>query len=77
MGCGPPKTPIFGDRDKTTVLQFDRPSRSTDHPTTKPIDLLLHLIANSCSSGGMILDLFGGSGSTLVAAEQSASLIFS
>lgn len=60
----------FGERDKTTVLEFDRPSRSTDHPTTKPIDLLRHLIANSCPKKGIILDVFGGSGSTLVAAEQ-------
>ena len=57
-------------RDLTTVLEFDRPSRSADHPTTKPVELIRHLIANSCPRVGIVLDSFGGSGSTLIAAEQ-------
>lgn len=63
----------FGERDKTTVLEFDRPSRSGDHPTTKPVELLEHLIGNSCPRGGLILDPFGGSGSTMIAAEKTGN----
>jgi site-specific DNA-methyltransferase (adenine-specific) len=59
----------LGDRSQTTVLEFDRPSRNGDHPTAKPVDLFRYLVANSCPPGGRILDPFGGSGTTLVAAE--------
>jgi DNA modification methylase len=59
----------LGDRAQTTVLEFDRPSRNGDHPTTKPVDLFRYLVANSCPPGGKVLDPFGGSGTTLVGAE--------
>jgi DNA modification methylase len=59
----------FGDRSQTTVLDFDRPARNELHPTPKPADLFRYLIANSCPPGGRVLDPFGGSGTTLVAAE--------
>ncbi len=61
----------LSDRAQTTVLEFDKPSRSADHPTIKPVDLFGYLIGNSCKPGGTVLDTFGGSGSTLIAAEQS------
>jgi site-specific DNA-methyltransferase (adenine-specific) len=57
-------------RDQTTVLEFDRPTRSTTHPTSKPVELIRHLVRNSCPRAGVVLDPFGGSGSTLVACEQ-------
>lgn len=59
----------LGDRSQTTVLEFDRPGRSADHPTMKPVELVRYLVRNSCPPGGRVLDPFGGSGTTLVAAE--------
>jgi site-specific DNA-methyltransferase (adenine-specific) len=61
----------LSDRTQTTVLEFDKPARSADHPTTKPVDLFAYLIGNSCEPGGLVLDPFGGSGTTLIAAEQA------
>lgn len=59
------------DRKQATVLDFDRPARSDEHPTMKPIPLLAYLIGNSSNEGDTILDPFGGSGSTLIACEQT------
>ena len=59
------------DRKQSTVLEFDKPSRNAEHPTMKPVDLLVYLIKNSSKEDNLILDLFGGSGSTLIAAEQT------
>lgn len=59
------------DRRQTTVLDFDKPSRSDIHPTMKPVRLFDYQIRNSCREGGMVLDIFGGSGTTLVACEQN------
>lgn len=53
-----------------TVIDEDRPSRSSEHPTMKPIKLLARLIRNSSRPGDLVLDTFGGSGSTLIACEQ-------
>lgn len=61
----------LSDRAQTTVLEFDKPARSTDHPTMKPVDLFAYLIRNSCKPGGTVLDPFAGSGTALVAAEQT------
>jgi site-specific DNA-methyltransferase (adenine-specific) len=60
-----------GDRKQTTLLEFDRPSRSTEHPTMKPVALIEYCLANSSLKGQWVLDLFGGSGSTLMACEQT------
>jgi site-specific DNA-methyltransferase (adenine-specific) len=59
----------LGGRSRTTVLEFDKPARNADHPTTKPVGLFAELFRNSCPRGGMVLDPFAGSGTTLVAAE--------
>lgn len=61
----------YGDRTQSTVLEFNRPHRSEDHPTTKPIDLIEYCLRNSSRPGDVVLDLFGGSGSTLIACEKS------
>jgi DNA modification methylase len=61
----------YGDRTQSTVWEFDRPFRSTEHPTQKPVPLIEYAMANSSATGALVLDLFGGSGSTLVAAEKS------
>ena len=60
----------YSDRKQTTVWNFDRPTKSKLHPTTKPIPLISYPIKNSSLVNGVVLDLFGGSGSTLIACEQ-------
>jgi hypothetical protein len=59
----------LSDRTQTTVLEFDKPAKNTEHPTTKPVDLFSYLIGNSCKHGGTVLDPFAGSGTTLIASE--------
>lgn len=61
----------YGDRSQTTVLEFNRPARSAEHPTMKPVDLLVYLIKNSSKRGDAVLDTFAGSGSTVIACEQT------
>lgn len=60
----------YGDRKQTTVIDFDRPTKSDLHPTMKPIGLLAIQIKNSSKTDDIIFDGFGGSGSTLIACEQ-------
>jgi DNA modification methylase len=60
----------YSDRKQTTVLEFDRPTRSTDHPTMKPVALIAYQISNSSKQGDIIADAFGGSGTTMVASHQ-------
>lgn len=60
----------YSDRKQTTLLRFDRPSRSEEHPTMKPVALFSYLIGNSCTPQGTVFDSFLGSGTTLIAAEQ-------
>ena len=64
------KHKFYGDRKQTTVWEFDRPSKSKLHPTTKPLPLIAYPMKNSSLVNSIVLDLFGGSGSTLIAAEQ-------
>lgn len=58
------------DRKQTTVLEYDRPTKSEEHPTMKPVRLFGYLIANSTRRGAAVLDLFAGSGTTVIACEQ-------
>lgn len=58
------------DRSQTTVLNFNRPSRSSEHPTMKPVELFEYKIENSTVDGNVVLDTFGGSGTTLIACEK-------
>lgn len=60
----------YSDRKQTTVLDFDRPTRSELHPTMKPLELFAYQIKNSTKAGNSVLDIFGGSGTTLMACEQ-------
>ena len=64
------------DRTQTTVLEFDRPSASREHPTMKPVKLVGYAINNSSKPSDIVLDLFGGSGSTLMAAEQTGRVCY-
>lgn len=59
------------DRSQSTLLEFDRPARSEEHPTMKPIPLIDYQIQNNTKAGDKVLDLFGGSGTTLIACEQN------
>lgn len=61
---------FFNDRKQTTCIEFPRPKRSEEHPTMKPVPLFAYLMANSTEQGDLVLDSFGGSGTTLIAAEQ-------
>lgn len=61
----------YSDRSQTTVLEFDKPTKSELHPTMKPLDLFGYLIQNSSRKGENVLDLFGGSGTTLIASEKT------
>ncbi len=60
----------YSDRKQTTVLEFDKPLRNEMHPTMKPVNLIGYLICNSSKKGDVVLDIFGGSGTTLIACEQ-------
>jgi DNA modification methylase len=60
----------YGDRKQSTVWQFDRPARNDQHPTMKPVALMEYPVRNSSRQGDVVLDLFGGSGSTLIACEK-------
>lgn len=59
------------DRKQTTILEFDRPTSSKEHPTMKPIALFDYQIQNNTKGGDIVLDLFGGSGTTIMACEQN------
>jgi len=61
----------YSDRKQTTVLAFDRPSKSSEHPTMKPVEILTYLISNSSKRGDLVWDSFLGSGSTLIACEKA------
>jgi site-specific DNA-methyltransferase (adenine-specific) len=58
------------DRKQTTVFEFDKPRRNGEHPTMKPVDLFQYQMANSTKPGDIVLDSFGGSGTTMIAAER-------
>ena len=60
----------YGDRKQTTVINFDRPNRNDIHPTMKPVGLFGYLLNNSTKVGDVVLDSFGGSGTTLIACEE-------
>ena len=59
-----------GEEDASTIWHFDKPLRNAEHPTMKPIGLCARAIQNSSKPDDIVLDLFGGSGSTLMASEQ-------
>ena len=61
---------IYSDRISTDVIDEDKPNVSDLHPTMKPVKLMARLIRNSSRPGDLVLDLFGGSGTTMIACEQ-------
>lgn len=60
----------YGNNKQTTVFEVPKPSASREHPTMKPVDLIVQQLRNSVARKGSVLDLFGGSGSTLIAAHR-------
>ena len=63
--------PWYSDRKQTTIWNYDKPKRNKNHPTSKPLDLLGYPISNSSQENAIVLDTFGGSGSTMMACEQT------
>lgn len=61
----------YSDRKQTTIWHYDKPKKSEAHPTMKPIQLVAYPIKNSSAPNGIVMDLFGGSGSTLIACDQT------
>lgn len=66
----------YSDRKQTTVWEYDRPKASKDHPTMKPVALMAYPIQNSCMSNCIVLDPFLGSGSTLIACEETNRICY-
>ncbi|MFR7820220.1 site-specific DNA-methyltransferase, partial [Candidatus Pseudoruminococcus sp.] len=60
----------YSDRKQTTIWNFAKPKRNADHPTSKPLDLLSYPIGNSTQENAVVIDTFGGSGSTLMTCEK-------
>lgn len=61
----------YSDRCQTNIMEFNKPKINDVHPSMKPVELLVYLIQNSTGNGDVVLDNFGGSGSTLIACEQT------
>ena len=70
------KHPWYADRKQTTIWNYDKPKRSANHPTSKPLDLLVYSICNSSQENSIVLDTFGGSGSTMMACEQTNRICY-
>lgn len=64
------------DRKQTTILEFDKPSRNGEHPTMKPVALFEYQMLNNTKGGDIILDSFGGSGTTMLAAEKNGRIAY-
>lgn len=66
----------YSDRKQTTIWEFEKPKKNSEHPTMKPVPLIAYPIVNSSMTGCIVLDPFGGSGSTLIACEQTNRVCF-
>ncbi len=66
----------YSDRKQTTIWEFEKPKRNADHPTMKPVALVAYPILNSSLANCIVLDPFGGSGSTLIACEQADRICY-
>lgn len=70
------KHPWYSDRKQTTIWNFAKPKRNENHPTSKPLDLLAYPICNSSQENSIVIDTFGGSGSTMMACEQTGRICY-
>ena len=66
----------YSDRKQTTIWNFDKPKRNANHPTSKPLDLLSYPLGNSSQENAIVIDNFGGSGSTLMACEKTNRICY-
>ena len=66
----------YSDRKQTTIWNFNKPKRNENHPTSKPLDLLAYPIRNSSQENAIVIDTFGGSGSTLMACEETNRICY-
>ena len=66
----------YSDRKQTTIWNFNKPKRNENHPTSKPLDLLSYPIRNSSQENAIVIDTFGGSGSTLMACEKTNRICY-
>ncbi|WDC85744.1 site-specific DNA-methyltransferase [Caloramator sp. mosi_1] len=66
----------YSDRKQTTIWNYDRPCKNAEHPTMKPIPLIAYPIKNSSMTNCIVLDPFGGSGSTLIASEETGRICY-
>lgn len=66
----------YSDRKQTTIWEFAKPKRNENHPTSKPLDLLSYPIQNSSQENAVVIDTFGGSGSTLMACELTNRICY-
>ena len=66
----------YSDRKQTTIWEFAKPKRSENHPTSKPLNLLSYPIQNSSQENAIVIDTFGGSGSTLMACELTNRICY-
>lgn len=66
----------YTGRKESTIWEFDKPKKNADHPTMKPVALVAYPIMNSTMTGCLVLDPFGGSGSTLIACEQTGRICY-
>jgi DNA modification methylase len=66
----------YAGRSEATIWNFAKPKKNADHPTSKPLDLLAYPIRNSSQANGIVLDTFGGSGSTLIACDQADRICY-
>jgi DNA modification methylase len=66
----------YADRKQSTIWEFDKPKKNADHPTMKPVVLVSYPILNSSLSNCIVVDPFGGSGSTLIACEQTDRICY-
>jgi DNA modification methylase len=64
--------PWYGDKSQSTLWQEKKPAANRLHPTMKPVELIERALVNSSKAGDLVLDLFGGSGSTLIACERTS-----
>ena len=64
------------DRKQTTILEFDKPKKNDIHPTMKPVKLFDYQIRNNTKEKDVVLDLFGGSGTSIVACEQNGRICY-
>ena len=67
----------YTGRKESTIWEFDKPKKNADHPTMKPLDLIAYPIKNSSMTNSIVLDMFGGSGSTLLASHQLDRICYS